>query len=172
MILLSTRSSHRLYKLQCSGIHWNEPTVVAKLCGRKRDPYVSGISLQLYSYVSYEKKDQRNRTHKNETNTPYIVNYVVYYVSKLLRGGSASWHKELLRLRAGASVLIVIYYVFSFGFLSRSAHDVSAVREVKLKTLIKESSIECKNVFLDTEWKHKIWPLQLTELDGWDWKAE
>jgi len=48
-------------------------------------------------------------------------------------------------------VLIVIYYVFPFGFLSRSAHDVSAVREVKLKTLIKESSIECKNVFLDTE---------------------
>jgi hypothetical protein len=72
-------------------------------------------------------------------------------VSKLLRSGNVSWHKELLHLRAEASVLIVIYNVFPFGFLSRSAHDVSAVREVKLKTLIKESSIECKNVFLDTE---------------------
>jgi hypothetical protein len=50
-----------------------------------------------------------------------------------------------------ASVLIVIYDVVSFGLVSRSAHDVSVVRELKLKTLIKESSTECKNVFLDTE---------------------
>jgi len=65
-----------------------------------------------------------------------------------------------------ASVLIVIYYVVSFGFVSRSAHDVSAVREVKLKTLIKESSTEFKNGFLDIECNHKIWPVQLMELDG------
>lgn len=77
---------------------------MAKLSGKK-EIYVSGISLQLYSYVLYEKKGQRNRTYKNETNTPYILNYVVYYVSKLLRGGSVSSHKELLHLRAGDTVL-------------------------------------------------------------------
>jgi len=65
-----------------------------------------------------------------------------------------------------ASVLIVIYYVVSFGFVSRSAHAVSAVREVKLKTLIKDTSTECKNVSLDTECNHKIWPAQIMELDG------
>ena len=65
-----------------------------------------------------------------------------------------------------ASVLIVIYYVVSFGSVSRSAHDVSAVREVKLKTLIKDSSTERKNVFLDSECKHKIWPVQLMEQEG------
>jgi hypothetical protein len=64
-----------------------------------------------------------------------------------------------------ASVLIVIYYVVSFGFVSRCAHEVSAVREVKLKTLIKESSPECKNVLLDTELNHKIWPVHLLEMD-------
>jgi hypothetical protein len=63
------------------------------------------------------------------------------------------------------SVLVVIYYAVSFSFVSRSAHDVSTGREVKLKTLIKQSSPECKNVFLDTEINHKIWPAHLLELD-------
>jgi len=54
----------------------------------EKEIYESGISLQLY--VLYETKGQRSRTYKNETNTPYIVNYVVYCVSKLLRGESVS----------------------------------------------------------------------------------
>jgi hypothetical protein len=46
-----------------------------------------------------------------------------------------------------ASVQIFIYYVVSCGFVSRSAHDISAVTEVKLKMLIEKAAQNARTSF-------------------------